>query len=115
MAELRVTVMERGEPRFTMCGQKLPDILHDTGQTISSGLVQRLHRFALSDLMDAGFDVAAWACEVYTMDGELPPSERLYTVEFTNPKGGMLGVQGIMTSKGWPCLHHGHCIDFNPA
>ena len=47
----------------------------------------------------------------YTMDGDERPANRFYTVEFTNPKGGMVGIQGIMTERGWPSLDHGLCID----
>lgn len=110
MVELRTLVMVRGEARFNMVGQRLPDSLHDTDEQITAGLTQRLYRYGLQRLRDEGFEVAAWECEVYTMDGELSPAERYYAVEFTNSKGGMLGVQGIMTNKGWPCLDHGLCI-----
>ncbi|GEL42305.1 hypothetical protein MEX01_28960 [Methylorubrum extorquens] len=112
MSRITSTVLRRGAARFDMVGQRLPDSLHDTGQFISNGTVKRLHRYALRALTDAGFDVSEWACEVYTMDGDDAPSERTYCVEFTNAKGGMLGVQGIHTYKGHPCLDHGLCIDF---
>ncbi|MER8983930.1 hypothetical protein [Mesorhizobium sp. M0843] len=111
MTELRTLVMVRGEPRFDMVGQKLPDSLHDTDEQTTPGLVARLHRYALKELEDNGFEVSAWPCEVYTMDGDLRPSERYYCVEFTHPKGGMVGVQGIKTRHGWPCLDHGFCVD----
>lgn len=45
------------------------------------------------------------------MDADDRPADRMYTVEFTNAGGGMIGVQGILTSNGWPCLDHGLCID----
>lgn len=111
MTELRILVMVRGEPQFNMVGQRLPDHLHDTDEQISAGLVARLYRYALRSLGDAGFEVSAWDCEVYTMDGDDRPADRFYTVEFTNPKGGMVGVQGIVTERGWPSLDHGLCID----
>ena len=107
MPETKTSVLRRGEPRFDMVGRRLPDSLHDTDETISPGLVARLRRYAERILVDAGFEVATWACEVYTLDAERPPSERIYTVEFTNAKGGMIGVQGIMTSSGHPSLNHG--------
>ncbi|WP_353645727.1 hypothetical protein [Mesorhizobium sp. WSM2239] len=111
MTELRTLVMVRGEPRFNMVGQKLPDSLHDTDEQISPGLASRLHRYALHTLEDTGFEVSSWDCEVYTMDGDDRPADRFYTVEFTNPKGGMIGIQGILTKRGWPFLDHGFCID----
>lgn len=115
MSDIKISVMVRGEARFNMVGQRLPDTLHDTDQIISPGLVKRLRSYAAKALEDAGFAVSGWDCEVYTMDGDNPPSERFYTVEFTNAKGGMLGVQGILTSKGWPCLDHGVCVDTDRA
>lgn len=103
-----VSVMRRGEARFNMVGQKLPDSLHDApDQAISPGLLARLHRYGLTRMADAGFEVAGWSCEIYTMDADLPRSERYYCVEFTNAKGGMLGVQGVGTRHGHPCLDHG--------
>jgi len=105
------SVLITGEPRFDMVGKKLPSSLHDTDEVMSDGLVRRLRRYAEKSLVDAGFSVSSWACEVYTMDGDRRPPDRIYCVEFTNSKGGMLGVQGIMTNAGWPCLDHGVCVD----
>lgn len=105
-------VLERGEPRCDMVGQRLPDPLYDTDQKISPGLVVRLRRYAEKGLEDAGFEISTWNCEVYTMDGNLPPSERYYCVEFVSPKGGMIGVQGIATNHGHPFLDHGICCDW---
>lgn len=105
------TVLVRGAPRFTQTGQRLPDSLHDTDQTISPGLVKRLVRYALRAMDDAGFVVEGWACEVYTMDGDETAAHRMYCVEFTNAKGGALGIQGILTHHGHPCLAHGYSID----
>lgn len=106
-AAINVQVLRRGEPRFNMVGQRLPDSLYDTDQTISPGLVKRLHCYGLKAMEDAGFNVAGWSVEIYTMDANERPSDRYYCVEFTNAKGGMLGVQGILTSAGHPCLDHG--------
>ncbi|PRD42069.1 hypothetical protein C5748_18095 [Phyllobacterium phragmitis] len=107
-------VLKRGPARFDMVGRKLPYTLHDTDETISSGLLERLHRFGHSRLTEAGFEIGSgkWQCHVYTMDGDLPRLERYYTVEFTHVKGGMIGVHGIaIGAGGWPCLDHGLCID----
>lgn len=108
--QLSSSVLRRGEPRFNIGGQRLPDILRDCGEKISAGLVARLHRYALTRMREAGFVVTNWACEVYTMDGDQRPAGRYYCVEFTNASGGMIGVQGILTSKGYPCLDHGLCV-----
>lgn len=93
-----------------MVGQRLPDSLHDTDQKIAPGLVARLVKYGRQAMDSAGFPVEGWDCEVYTMDGELRASERYYCVEFVNPKGGMIGLQGIMTRHGHPCLDHGFSI-----
>lgn len=105
-------VLKRGEPRFNMAGQSLPDSLHDTGEKVSDGLATRLHRYAHRELSSVGFALDGWEARVYTMDGDLAPSERYYCVEFVHPKGGVVGVQGIAIGKGGhPILDHGLCID----
>lgn len=104
-----VTVLQRRQ-RLDQVGQRLPDSLHDTDQTITAGLVSRLTRYALTRLQESGFEPPAHASEVYTMDADLPPPERFYCVEFINAKGGRIGVQGILTERGWPTLDHGLCI-----
>lgn len=112
MSEITSLIMGRGEPRFTQFGQRLPDSLHDSEERIAPGLVRRLHQYGRDRMEEAGFNVEGWECEVYTMDGNLPRSERYYCVEFTNPKGGMIGVQGIATGRGaHPILDHGLSID----
>jgi hypothetical protein len=106
------SILRRGPSRFNMVGQKLPDSLQQTDQTIPTGLLDRLHRYGLRFMEESGFDVTSWSCEIYTTDGDLPSAERMYCVEFTNHKGGMLGVQGIMIGKGGhPCLDHGLSCD----
>jgi hypothetical protein len=111
MSKLTVEVLARGERRFDIAGQKLPFSLHDTNETISHGLVTRLHRYALKELVEVGFDVSDWDCEVYTMDGGEPLKYRYYTVEFISAKGGSIGVQGIGIGRGGhPTLDHGLCV-----
>jgi hypothetical protein len=107
---ITTSVMRRGEPRFDMGGSKLPDSLHDTDMTISDGTVKRLISYAVKRLDGAGFDVSNLDREVYTTEGNSKPSERIYCVEFINAKGGKIGVQGIMTEHGHPCLDHGLSI-----
>ncbi len=103
--------MVRGPAHFDCVGKRLPDSLHDTEQAIAHGLVSRLLRYGLSAMTEHGFNVDGWACEVYTMNGDLPRSERFYCVEFINSKGGSLGIQGIAVSHGHPFLDHGLTID----
>lgn len=105
-------VMKRAPARFTMTGQKLPyDLIEQPDQRISPGLVARLQRYAIERLAQSGFKVDGCKCEVSTMDGDLPPSERYYVVNFVNEAGGGIGVQGIGTAHGHPQLDHGLCIN----
>lgn len=109
------SVFGTGEPRFDMVGRKLPNYIFDTNEKIRPGLVARLHSYALRKLARSGFEVEEWTCEVYTMDADRKPSERVYTVEFRNECSGMIGVQGIYTANGYPILDHGLCIDEAPS
>lgn len=109
---LSTLVMVRGPARFNMVGQIMPYSLHDTDQPISTGLVKRLVVYAERAMAQAGFPVTDWPCEVYTMDGDLPLSERVYCVEYVNAKGGRIGLQGIHTGRGGhPFIDHGFSID----
>ena len=105
------TVAMLGPYRYDICGRSLPRNVVDMPTSISAGLVTRLHRYALKELSGAGFEVAEWPCEVYTLDGHLVPSERTYAVEFTHAKGGMVGVAGILTQHGHPWMHQEICAD----
>jgi len=104
-------VFKTAPARFTAWGKRLPYDLITLPETIKAGTAARLADYALRELSEAGFDVNGWACEVYTMDGDDAPADRSYTVEFINQKGGMVGVCGILTAKGWPSLNHGLIID----
>lgn len=111
MDDIGTEILRRGTPRFNMVGQRLPDTLHNTGEVISPGLVARLHRYGRMRMTSAGFAVDGWKCSIYTMDGDLRVGDRAYCVEFTNAKGGMVGVQGILFGRGGhPCLDHGLSI-----
>lgn len=105
--EIRQIVLQTGTPRFDMVGRKLPSTLHDTDKTISKTLVDRLFRYAKRDMVESGFDVEGWDCEVYTMDADLLVNDRSYTVDFINAKGGKIGVCGILINNGKPVLDHG--------
>lgn len=110
--QVSTEVLTKGEARF-WAGKKLPDSLHNTDQTISPGLVARLVRYGRTAMEQAGFVVEGWSCEVYTMDGDLPLSERYYCVEFVNAKGGRIGLQGVGIGRGGhPCIDHGYSVDF---
>jgi hypothetical protein len=106
---VKTEVYKRLPARHDMCGQFLGYPLKLQGEQISQGMAQRLVRYALATLDDAGFKqaVAGWECVVGTCDGEDRPSERVYYVTWTNAKGGELSVVGIMTRNGWPSLDHG--------
>jgi hypothetical protein len=92
MNTVATEVYQRGESRFNMVGQKLPDHLHITDKVITQGLAFRLARYALQQLDDAGFSkaVEGWKLAVYTMDADLPPSDRTYSVRWKNAAGGYI-------------------------
>lgn len=112
MSIVATEVYQRGSSRFNMVGQKLPDNLNITDKIITQGLAFRLARYALQRLDDAGFAKAVdgWKLTVYTMDADLPASERIYSVRWQNSAGGYIDVCGIFTKRGWPTLDHGYCI-----
>ncbi len=112
MSTVATEVYQRGESRFNMVGQKLPDHLHITDKVITQGLAFRLARYALQRLDVAGFAkaVEGWKLTVYTMDAELPSSDRYYSVRWQNESGGYIDVNGILTRRGWPSLDHGYSI-----
>ncbi len=111
--ELTTEVYVRGPARFDMCGQSLPTQVHLTDEVISSGLAQRLKRYAERSLDTEGFleAVKNWEVAIGTDDAEDSPADRLYWVRWTNPKGASLSVVGILTSRGWPQLDHGMQIE----
>lgn len=89
--------------------------LVEAGATISPGLAKRLAHYARGRLADIGWGAAIEACEVHVEGwsdyGGERPDEQNYTVRFTNPAGGSMGVQGILINKGWPVLDHGFFLD----
>ena len=95
--------------QYNMVGQRLTQTLGTTEEAISPGMVDRLHRYALGRMAEAGFGsvIQGWNVEVYTLNGDLPRSERAYTVRWLNAAGGYIEVCGIETNKGWPSLDFG--------
>lgn len=83
---------------------------------ISVGMAWRLARFALAELVEAGFACAVDEATDIEIDGQCLFSEKVtdhsFHVLFILPDGGKMGVQGIGLSRyGWPVLHHGLCIE----
>lgn len=111
--EIDTEVYAPGPARFDMCGQSLPTQMHLTDETISSGLAQRLMRYAERALDADGFLVAVsgWVATVGTDEADESPADRYYWVRWTNPKGGSLSVVGISTSRGWPHFDHGMQVE----
>ena len=95
--------------RFDMVGQRLSHQCIQSDIEISTGLVQRLVKYAEEVMDDSGFlgAVKGWDVIVGTLDAEQRPSDRCYWVEWKNAKGGRLKVVGITTKSGWPFLDHG--------
>lgn len=110
--QLSTTVMTRGPAQFNMAGQFLGYPLKNMAKVISPGLAQRLARYAVQRVTETGFEplLKDADIEVYTADGDYPPSDRSYAVKFKTPKGGYLELVGIFTRRGWPSLDHGFAI-----
>ena len=83
----------------------------DNGRTISHGLAKRLAHHARKRLTDLGFCSLIETCEVHvsgeSSDFATSAEEITYQVEFHLPEGGIIGVQSIHTTKGWPDLDFG--------
>lgn len=106
------TVFHRQPARFNMAGQFLGYPLRETEEVISDGLKSRLAKYAQKRLEDLGLlPQEVTLCDVSTDDADQKPSDRSYQVEFHTEKGGIIGVAGILTKSGWPCLDHGMFID----
>jgi hypothetical protein len=88
--------------------------LHDHGKTVSPGLAKRLAHYARKRLTEGGFGamIAGWTVHVEAMSiYSVEPEDQTYCVQFRNDQGGSIGIEGIMTLRGWPTLDHGPCID----
>lgn len=89
----------------------------DNDQTISKGLAKRLANHARKRLTDLGFGSLIEACEVhvsgYGPDFPGSAEDITYQVEFHLPEGGIIGVQSIQTTKGWPDFDHGIFVEEN--
>ncbi|OIX96269.1 hypothetical protein BFS14_02045 [Serratia fonticola] len=109
---MKTEVFVRQEQRFDMTGKALPVFLTLTDMKVSKRLAQRLHRYALSALKDAGFHevVSGWSVEVHTSDGDSQVNDRFYCVRWVNSCGGYISVVGILISNGVPTLDHGLAI-----
>lgn len=112
MPTSHTTVVMSRIPRIDLVGQRLPDHLVVTAESISTGLANRLHRHAANRLADAGFSKMIDDCnvEIYTMDADDKPADRSYCVRFKNNLGGYIEVVEILTRHGWPSLDHGFAI-----
>jgi len=102
-ANVNSEILLRGPAQFDMCGQFLGYPLQ------SPGLVKRLVKYAVNQMVDHGFPCFG-KVRVYTMDGDERPADRDYCVEFINSKGNGLGVQRILMKNGHPFLDHGFYV-----
>lgn len=102
-------VFKTGPAEFSQVGQFLGHSLRITNQVITQAMAKRLLAYGLNALEDSGFmdAVKGWAVEVYTMDADERPSDRVYVVKWINTKGGYLELVGIHTKNGWPNLDYG--------
>lgn len=105
---VQTLVFNLGEQRYGYTGLALPRSAHETEQTISQGLALRLLAYAAQRMADAGLtSFTVNAVTVETCDGDLPSPERAFSVAWENAEGTQIGVQGILTRRGWPCVDHG--------
>lgn len=106
------TTVSHTKPRFDITGQGLPASVIDSNEAISVGLAARLHAYACKRLASSGFASAidGSSVEIYTLNGEEKPSDRSYTVRFSNKCGGYIELIGIATQFGWPQLDFGLAI-----
>jgi len=111
---MQTTVYQVGPPRHDIVGQSLPRSLTVTEQTISPGLASRIFNYAQKRMQEMGLPTPEnWAVSVETIDANLKPSERNYFVTWTTPEGTEIGIEGILTRNGWPCLDHGPFVQSN--
>ena len=105
---MKTTVHMRGPTQFDINGRGY-SILRETEESISPGLASRLESYARKRVVDAGLPalLEGWTVEIYTTDGELPPSERYYVVKWQNTQGTEIQLTGILTNRGWPTVDHG--------
>ena len=105
----KTVVYAKHEQRFDLAGQPIPRSLCKVDESISAGLAKRLQAYAIKRMKPAGLPpfYLDWQCVVETADAELPPAERAYSVYWVNDDLTEIGVQGILTNRGWPFLDHG--------
>lgn len=109
---VQTEVLKAHPTEFDITGQRLSISMFTAEESISTGLANRLVRYATGEMAESGFAEMAknWKILVYTVDGDRKPADRSYCVRWTNEKGGYIEVIGILTSKGWPSLSHGFDI-----
>ena len=93
--------------RFNMVGQKLTQTIQQVEGEISQGLLKRILSYANKEISAYGFERVTENADisVYTID-----NDKIYTVRWTNEKGGYVELSGIHTHKGWPHLNFGFNI-----
>lgn len=97
--------LKRLPAQHDMCGQFLGYPLTIAETTIKAGLVKRLVRYAVQRAEDLGLPV--WdKVNVCCIDGES------YFVEFINPKGTKITLNGILIGRGGhPSVDHRFTIE----
>ena len=112
MSYIHTEIYKKYPLRTDMCGQSLPQQLYKIEGAIAQGMAKRLINYANERMRDAGFDCfLGQEVVVVTTDGDEPPPERNYSVEYRAKAGGIIKVIGIMTQRGWPFLDHGFDIE----
>lgn len=113
--QITTEVSQLGPIMRDMTGRSLGYKVTSTDKAVSKGLVAKLIKYAESELEASGFlaAVQGWSVTVGADMTEFSSkvADRIYSVTFTNDKGGSIAIEGILLSNGKPSLDHGFSID----
>lgn len=110
---IKTEVLKQMPARFDMCGRFMGYPLREKDESISQGLASRLMRYATTRAMNSGLMplVESWPVLVSTIDDGGKKSDRCYSVQWKNPQGLSISLNGIMLRNGWPFIDHRFSLD----
>lgn len=104
---MKTAVFKVNPGHTDMLGNGHPYV-EETGQTISQGLAKRIADYAAGRMKEMGLPIAQdWELSVETNDADQRPADRMYHVTWQTAEGAKIGIEGILTKRGWPLLDHG--------
>lgn len=113
--QITTEVFQLGPIKTDMVGRSLGYSVTRTDKAISRTLIAKLLKYAESELEASGFlaAVQGWSVTVGADMTEFSSkvADRIYSVTFTNDKGGSIAIEGILLSNGNPSLDHGLSIE----